>query len=211
MAKLLPFFFIGIFFAACGSRGGVFGDDVIFHDEFVGGQMAEWQLEGDALGQSSVVNEQLLIDLKESNLMQFAALPAPTFQDFILEVDAQQVSGDLSNSYGVLFRMQDPNQFYRFEITGDGKYMFERRNGDGSWTRFVRDWTESAAIEQGHRATNRIRIEAIGPSLTVYVNNTLVQQVTDNGYAAGQIALDAGTFGFPEMQAAFDNLVVKQP
>jgi len=143
--------------------------------------------------------------------MQFAMLPSQTFQDFILEVEARQVSGDLSNSYGVLFRMQDPTQFYRFEITGDGKYMFERRNGDGSWTRFVRDWTASPAIEQGHNVTNRIRIEAVGPSLSVFVNDTLLQQVNDNAYAAGQIALDAGTFGFPEMQAAFDNVVVKQP
>lgn len=197
--------------AACGAADGPFAENVIFHEEFVGGQMAEWQLEGDAQGQSSVVNEQLLIDLKASNLMQFVALPSQTFQDFVLEVDARQVNGDLSNSYGVLFRMQDPNRFYRFELTGDGKYMFERRNGDGSWTRFVRDWTESPAIEQGYNATNRIRIEALGPTMTIFVNDTLVQQVTDDGYASGQIALDAGTFGFPEMQASFDNVVVTQP
>lgn len=198
--------------AACsGGDDGVLGENVLFQETFVSGEMADWQLEGDALGQSSVVNEQLLIELKESNLAQFVTLPEPTFQDFVLEVDARLVGGDLSNSYGVLFRMQDPTQFYRFEMTGDGKYMFERRNQDGSWTRFVRDWTDSPAIQQGHNVVNQVRIEAVGPSLSVFVNDTLVQQVTDDGFLSGQIGLDAGTFGFPTVQAAFDNVVVKQP
>jgi hypothetical protein len=210
MAKFGSLLFL-LLLAACAAVPGSLPENVIFHEEFVGGQMADWQLEGDAQGQSSVVNEQLLIDLKESNLMQFVALPSQTFQDFILEVDARQVNGDLSNSYGVLFRMQDPTRFYRFELTGDGKYMFERRNEDGSWTRFVQDWTESPAIEQGFNANNRLRIEAIGPMIAIFVNDTLLQQVTDDGYGSGQIALDAGTFGFPEMQAIFDNVVVSQP
>jgi hypothetical protein len=205
-------FLLGVLLTACSGIGeGAFGADVLFHEEFVPGQMADWQLEGDTFGQTSIANEQMLIDLNESNIMQFATLPAPTFQDFVLELEARQVNGDLANSYGVLFRMQDPAQFYRFEITGNGRYMFERRNGDGTWTRFVRDWTESPAIAQGHNEVNHIRIEAIGPSLSVFVNDTLVQQVNDSGYGNGQIALDAGTFGSPEMQAAFDNVVVKTP
>lgn len=187
------------------------GEDILFHDEFVAGQMGQWQLEGDTLGRSSIVNEQLFIDLNESNVMQFSTLSEQNFQDFILEVKGRQVQGDLANSYGVLFRMQDPNRFYRFEITGNGFYMLERRNGDGSWTRFVQDWTASEAIQTGHNALNSLRVEAVGPLISVFVNDTLVQQVSDDLYPAGQIALDAGTFGSPLMQAAFDNVVIRQP
>jgi hypothetical protein len=197
---------------ACSQAGsGVTGEDVLFQDQFVAGQMGPWVLEGDALGRSSVINEQLLLDLNASNIMQFVTLPQPTFQDFVLEVEARPLVGDPANSYGVLFRMQDTSRFYRFELTGYGAYMFERHNADGTWTRFVDDWTSHPAIQPGQNAVNRIRIEAIGPSLTAYVNDTLVQQVNDATYAAGQIALDAGTFGDPTMQVAFDNVIIRQP
>jgi hypothetical protein len=184
---------------------------VLFHEEFVAGQIGPWQMEGDALGRTSVINEQLVLDLNAPNIMQFASLPQPTFQDFVLEVEARPLSGGQSNSYGVLFRLQDPNQFYRFELTADGKYMLERRNADGTWTRFVKDWTAHEAIQPGTNVTNHIRVEAVGPAISVYVNDTLVQQVNDSSYASGQIALDAGTFGESIMQVAFDNVVVRLP
>lgn len=196
---------------SCSRLGGEADANLLFQDQFVGGEMGPWVLEGDALGRSSVVNEQLLLDLSAANIMQFVTLPEPTFTDFVLEVDARPLAGDPANSYGVLFRMQDTARFYRFELTGNGAYIFERRNGDGTWTRFVDDWTPHPAILSGSNVVNRIRIEAVGPNLAVYVNDTLVQQVTDATYAAGQIALDAGTFGDPTMQVAFDNVVVREP
>ncbi|HUM72471.1 MAG TPA: hypothetical protein PLK31_26905, partial [Chloroflexota bacterium] len=127
--------------------GGAVDANVLFQDQFVGGQIGPWVLEGDALGRSSVVNEQLLLDLNTANIMQFVTLPEPTFTDFVLEVEARPLQGDPANSYGVLFRMQDTARFYRFELTGGGAYIFERRNGDGTWTRFVDDWTAHPAIK----------------------------------------------------------------
>ncbi|MCP4361517.1 MAG: DUF1080 domain-containing protein [Chloroflexi bacterium] len=197
---------------ACGNGvAGKVGADLLFREEFVPGQTARWEIEGDDLGHTAVLNEQLVINLEAPNILQYSALTDQSFQDFILEVDARQVSGELSNSYGVLFRMQGPSQFYRLEITGEGNYVLERRNADGSWTRFVDEWTPSEAIKQGYNVTNRIRIEANGAQVSAYVNGVLVGQFNDATYTAGQIGLDAGTFGSPEMQAAFDNVVVWQP
>ncbi len=188
-----------------------FGENVIFHDEFVLGQMADWQVEGDAQGRTTVVNEQLMVELNAPNMMQFSSLPEQSYDNFIFEVDARQLAGDPGNTYGVLFRMQDAAQFYRFELTGDGLYMVERRNADGTWTRFVDDWMESSAIAQGINARNRIRIEAIGNNFSAFVNDQLVHQFVDDAYASGSIGLDAGTFVQPHTQAVFDNVVVRTP
>ena len=47
------------------------------------------------------------------------------YSDFILEVDATQVSGPDNNTYGVIFRYGlDANEFYTFLISGDGFYVF---------------------------------------------------------------------------------------
>jgi hypothetical protein len=140
--------------------------------------------------------------------MQFATLQQQTFSDFVLEIDAQQTSGNPDSSYGVLFRMQDDSQFYRFEITADGHFMLERRNGDGTWTRMLPDWTQSAAINQGINVVNRLKIIASGSQISIYANDVLLQQVSDPTYTTGTIGLDAGSFGDANLQVAFDNLVV---
>jgi hypothetical protein len=165
-------------------------------------------LEGDDLGSTAVVNEQMVIAVKTPNTLQFTTLQEQAFSDFVLEVDARQASGSPDSSYGVLFRMQDNDQFYRFEITGDGHFMLERRNSDGSWTRLSPDWTASAAINQGLNVVNRLKIIASGSQITIYANDVLLQQVSDSTYGSGAIGLDAGSFGDNNLQVAFDNLVV---
>jgi 3-keto-disaccharide hydrolase len=200
--------------AACADAAGVPGSqgaDVIFADGFVAGEMGNWLIEGDNAGQTAVINEQLVIELFDNNIMQFSTLPDYTFDNFILEVDARLLQGDVGNSYGVLFRMQDSSRFYRFEITGEGLFMVERRDGDAGWTRFVDDWTESPAINQGLNSLNRLKVEARGQSVALYVNDVLLYQFTDTMYASGMIGLDAGTFVQPQAQVAFDNVVVRRP
>jgi hypothetical protein len=108
-----------------------------------------WLLEGDAVGRSLILNEQLVIQIDAPNTMQYATLNEPTFSDFVLEVDARLLSGPEESSYGIIFRQDEDGRFYRFQITGTGFYVLERRNGDGSWTRLTDGWTESEAIYQG--------------------------------------------------------------
>lgn len=200
-----------LFLVACGRQTGTTADNLLFSDAFVAGESGDWLIEGDANGRSHISNQQLILELNASNIMQFTTLQEVTLQDFILDVEARPLSGDLGNSYGVLFRMQDSQRFYRFELTADGKYMLERRNGDGSWTRFIPDWTAHPAIVPGHSNKNQIRIEAIGAVMSAYVNDVLIIQITDNSYSSGQIALDAGTFIAPNMEVAFDNVHIYQP
>ena len=199
------------FLAAC--DGSVPGTDpnLLFSDNFAPGEVGDWQIEGDAAGQTTLLNENLVIEIHEPNLMQFSTLTTPGFTDFVLEVDARQLQGDLQSSFGILFRMQNPNQFYRYEITGNGMYMLERHNGDGTWSRFVEDWQETAAIKQGVNQVNRLKVTAIGPNISIFVNDTLLFQAADSAYTSGTIALDAGTFTQPGLQVAFDNLKVRQP
>lgn len=195
---------------ACGGEGEN-ATDVLFQDGFVTGETGSWLIEGDELARTAVLNEQLIIAIDAPNLMQFTTLSQPSFADFVLQVDASQTAGDLESSYGLLFRMQSPTQFYRFDITSNGLYLVERRHADGSWARLMPEWTESAAINQGLNAPNTLKVVAVGPSLAFYVNDTLLLETTDNTYGAGTIALDAGTFGKPGTQVVFDNVVIKQP
>jgi hypothetical protein len=198
--------------AACAGRPPtIIEENVLFRDEFAAGQTGSWVLEADEAGRTAIVNEQLLIEINAPHTLQFATLAEPTFADFVVEVEARQLAGDSESSFGLLLRMQNGVEFYRFEITGSGLYIIERRHSDGAWTRLIEDWTESSLINQGLNAPNRLRVAAMGPLLSFYVNDLLLQEVTDATYAAGTIGLDAGTFNQANLQVAFDNLVVRRP
>lgn len=193
-----------------GNEGGsgtpVPGSD--FHDSFVPGQTGKWLLEQDEAGSTAIVNEQLVITIASPNTIQYATLNDKVFSDFDLEVDVAQHSGPPDSSYGVIFRMQDGQQFYRFDITGSGLFMVERRDSDGTWTRLVPDWTSTSAINQGMNVPNRLKVLAVGSILAFYVNDVLLVQVDDPAYTGGAVALDAGTFGGGNLQVSFDNLKI---
>lgn len=197
--------------SGCALMGGGGDQETLFADEFTVGQTGNWLLEGDSVAQATIRDGQLFIDVNGPNVAQFATLQEPTLGDFVVEVDATQLAGNPESSYGLLFRLQSPNAFYRFEITSSGLYIVERRDPAGAWTRLVEEWTSAPAVQTGLNAVNRLKVEAAGSNLSVYVNDQLLRQLTDATYTAGNIALDAGTFGQAGLQVAFDNLVVWKP
>ena len=201
----------------CGGRPllpqgqGVLGEQnagANFAEAFVAGQTGKWLIEQDTLGSTAIVNEQLLITVAAPNTVQYSTLQEKVYGDFALEVDVTQVAGPPESSYGVLFRVEDEQQFYRFDITGNGLFIVERHNGDGTWTRLVQEWTPASALNQGLNVTNRLRVLASGQSLTFYANDVLLTQVNDATYADGLMCLDAGTCGGSNLQVAFDNLTI---
>jgi len=187
------------------------GPKPIFHDEFVQGYTGSWTLENDELGSTVIVPEQLLIELNAANLVQYTMLKEPAFSDFELEVEAQLVNGSPSSSYGILFRMQGPEEFYRFAITGNGMYLLERHDPFGVRHNFVGDWRDTVAINQGVGVTNILKVVANGSNIAIYVNDILLEEVSDENYRSGNIALDAGTFDGSGTLVSFDNLSVFPP
>ena len=181
---------------------------VLFRDQFVAGQTGNWHLEQDEVSSVEIANEQLLVNINQSDTVQFATLLDPEFSDFVVEVDGRQRAGAPDSSYGILFRVQDSERFYRFSITANGLYVIERHDADGTWTRLIPEWLPSDAINQGLNVANRLKVIANGPEITVYVNDILLQQVSDSTYPTGNIALSAGTFGNGSLQVSFDDLVV---
>lgn len=208
----LALFWLTLLLTSCGGSEGEASlpDDVIFQDQFVPGETGAWRLEGDEVGRTAVIDQQLVITINQPSTMQYAALAEPLFTNFSLEVEARQIAGNPESSFGVLVRLLESGQFYRFDITGSGHYMVERYNADGSWSQYLEDWTASPAINQGLNTVNRLKVIANGPALSFYANDALLHEILDNSTAPGAIALDAGTFGSGGLQVAFDNVVVRE-
>lgn len=185
--------------------------DILFSDSFTAGSTGPWLLENDQQGQTVIADGRLVIALDALNLVQYTALGDLNFSDFTLTVQVSQTAGDPNSSYGLLWRMNGPNQFYRFEINSAGLYLVERRNSDGTIGDLSVGWQPSAALLTGLNTTNHLRLEAIGSQMKFYVNDQLIDEIADSTYLQGAIALDAGTFSEGGLQVMFDNLVIAKP
>ncbi len=126
-----------------------------------------------------------------------------SYGDFYLEVDTAHLAGGLDNVIGVVFRLQDEQNFYLFAISSDGTFTLGKYVRD-RWQPLV-DWKSARAIEAGEGSENRIGLLAVGDQVVLLVNNEELARAQDNEFARGQIALLAGS-NQESVTVAFDNV-----
>ena len=127
-----------------------------------------------------------------------------SFTDFAIEVEATLERGSDKSDYGIIFRRVDDANFYRFAITSEGNYKFDKWQ-NSKWAD-ISPSTHSGAIHTG-KATNIIKAECNGDKFTLYVNGIKLGEYADNSFASGNIGLQAGS-SEGIVQASFDNLKV---
>ena len=176
----------------------VYEDD--FSDSFGG-----WDDAFDAYTTKQYGNNRYQIEVSTSNLIAWG-LANRDVADFDLEVEARQEGGGETNSFGLLFRLQDRDNFYRFDISSDGFFLMSKFI-DGQWTTLV-DWTASPHISQ---ETNLIGVSAIGPEIRLKANGQVLTTVTDDSLSHGNFGFFASTFNDPYMWVSYDNLKLSIP
>jgi hypothetical protein len=137
------------------------------------------------------------------------ANPGQYFTDVSVETDATLVSGTEDNDIGVICRYQDVSNFYFAVIASDGYYGIGKV-ADGSQA-YITDGLPSTSLVNNGNSTNHIRFDCVGSSLSLYINGTLAETVTDSDFSAGDVGLMAGTFDTAGVVISFDNFVVYQP
>jgi hypothetical protein len=158
-----------------------------------------------------VENGQFMMRVPTPSYVGWTECTNVEYTDFIMEVDATQVSGPDNNAYGVIFRYGlESDEFYAFIISGDGYYAFSVDGANHTDPEFLVEWTESSAISKGMQ-TNRIKVSAVGSSMKYYVNDQLLGEVQDARFTTGTIGFFAGTVDEGNVQIAFDNLRISEP
>ncbi len=171
----------------------VYEDD--FSDSFGG-----WDDASDTHTSKQYGNNRYQIEVRTSNLIAWG-LSNRVVGDFDLEVEARREDGGETNSYGLLFHFQDRNNFYRYDISGDGFYLLSKFI-DGEWVTLV-DWTASPHISPD---TNLIGVSVIGSEITLKANGQVLTTTTDDSLKTGTFGFFASTFNEPYMWVSYDNL-----
>ncbi len=123
-----------------------------------------------------------------------------------IEVDTTFDHGPIESAVGLIFRYQDQDNFCFFSVAADGTYNLEMYENNEVQT--LIDWTDSPEIE-GKGQLNRLRVETEGDRIRLYVNDKLLDEVSDDTFTEGSIALAVNTFDEGDAAFLFDNLVVR--
>lgn len=137
-----------------------------------------------------------------------------TYADVIIEVEAEQLSGDDDNLYGVGCRLSETapgkQSGYVFLISGDGHFAIGELKDQILTFEGLRPWRQTGAIRQG-AAANTLRAACLGTTLALSVNGEAVGSVEDSTYrGAGQVAFFAGAAAGRAITVAFDNLTLRE-
>lgn len=207
-----------VWLSSCGEIPALIGNEALLVDSFTPGETANWLLENDGLGENRLEDGRLFIKIEQPYTVQYATLRSPEYINYAAEVEVTQVSGSLNSSYGMLFRLTEEEGFYRFAITGDGFYIFEKYVvSTGQWERYPGgdgadgDWVESPAILQGLGQVNRLKVTVTDSRFAIAINGFEVGRYQDVDFVRGALALSAGTFSQPDLEVAFDNLILTRP
>lgn len=189
--------------------------NVLFQDDF-SNSSSGWDQYSDADGITNYANGTYQITVNKTNFTFWAnpgledTLPA----DLRVEVDATKAGGPDYNDFGVICRYKNTNgnaSFYEFIITSDGYAGIVQVSnnsqvvisGDGKLEPFD-------AINQGS-ATNHIKAECIGNTLSLYANNAMLSSVNDNFLTDGDVGLLASSYDESGVNIQFDNFIVTRP
>lgn len=208
--------------------------EVMFVSAF-DGLLDDWQTYDDGQLAAQPVDGALRLSVNAPQRAPFSAA-TPYLGDFDLRVTATAVDGPLNNGYGVIFRMQDADNYYQFLTSSDGYYQVERAvNGN---VRVLSIWIPSEIVNQGMGAANDVRVVARGDQFRFFINGQpallcipdapdalstyddlageciggqMLDTLTDSSHATGRVGVVAQSFDEPGVVVDFDNLVVSAP
>jgi hypothetical protein len=181
---------------------------VLFSDDF-SASTSGWNQVSAASGESIYLDGAYRIFVNEPNV-DIWSKPGKSFQDVRVEVDAYKVGGERDNRFGVICRAVDDDSFYIFIISSDGYYGIGLIDGQAYQLIGMEALQPSEAIRLGS-ASNHIRADCVGDTLTLTVNGVQLAQVQDSRFPSGDVGLIAGTYNTPGTDIRFDDFVVYQP
>jgi len=184
---------------------------ILFQDDF-SDVNSGWDRATNEYGVTDYVNGGYRINIIQAD-SYFFANPYKTFQnDVRIEVDATKAGGPDDNAFGVQCRYQDVDNYYFFYISSDG---YAGIGIDQAGTKTIISSADGnmvsvSGINQG-AATNHLRADRIGSTLTLFVNGTQIATTTDSTFNGGDVGLVGKTFSIAGTDIMFDNFFVYKP
>ncbi len=183
--------------------------NILFSDNFTD-TSKKWDQVTEATRSTGYYNGAYRITVNDVNSDVWANPTKENFTDTRIEVDATKNGGPDDNDLGIICRYTGVDKFYYGVISSDGYDGIMKMTASGGTPVGGDKMGQTDLVTKG-AASNHIRFDCVGSTLTLYVNGTQVDQHTDTDYTAGNVGLIAGTFSATGTDILFDNFIVYKP
>ena len=178
-----------------------------FEDDFQ--QPGNWDLgKEDSLQRKIIANGWLSVTVKLADRFVVAYRPQ-SVPDAYIQVSATAPACHTRDRYGVIFRVEDGENYYLFDVDCDGRFRLAKMEA-GTLTSLV-DWTANAAIHAGGGSANDLTVRAVGSNLAISANGISLAKVTDSTFSLGGFGFSVGSGLTVPYTAAFNVLRVWEP
>ena len=167
-----------------------------------------WQWHGD--GAATITDTGYQLHLSQPGQQAWAipthgtqAAAVQPVDDFDLELDIHALTPSADDGYGLLYRYQNPDNFYLFAVGSDGYYTIAVLQ-EGTLVP-LRDWQQWPHVHRG-AAANRLRVRCKASTCRFYINGEFTAEVTDDTFLAGGIGLWGQTFSGTALEVVFEEM-----
>lgn len=150
---------------------------------------------------------QIILNVPDTNNYLWTTL-STEYDNIDFQVEGEKLGGPDDNSFGVIFRFQDSDNYYTYEVSSDGFYVVNKF-ADKTWTQLI-EWSSSPLIKTGYDK-NQIAVEMMGNHYSFFINGVQVDSITDDTFSGGRIGLIASSYSEPDVSVGFDNVLVRAP
>jgi LPXTG-motif cell wall-anchored protein len=150
------------------------------------------------------------IRLVNNNDTRWVVLPNQTYGPATFQLELWDNSDDLAAGrmqQGLILRVQDESHFYAVLIDPrKGEYAVRKLDGPNAWTDLIA--AKVSPLVKRRDAHNQLRVDAVGDTVTIYLNGERLDSFTDESYARGGVGLIAKNVDAITPHLHFDNLMI---
>ena len=184
-----------------------FAGNVILQDDFT--NPALWLSGEFEAGTIAYGKDELDLAISEERGSLTSWRMDPVLSDFYLEITLAPSMCLNNDNFGVLFRVSDASNFYRYIQSCTGQLRLERLKGGVG--QVLHDWSASAQALPNTNGTYKLGIWVKGSDLRFYIDDVFQFSVKDASLTSGGLGLYARSMGTNPVTVAFSNLVIYQP
>lgn len=178
---------------------------ILLEDDFSTADM--WTLSSKSDGGVALSKNELTIAIKENKAYFFSIREEPVLSDFYLEINASPNLCKGTDEYGLLLRVTDTGDYYRFSLSCDSQVRLDRVIG--STASSPQPWLLSGDVPPGAPSISRLGVRAEGNEMRFFVNGQHQFTVVDPLLPKGRIGVFARSTGANAVTINFSNLVIR--
>ena len=184
--------------------------DTLYKEEFTSADTG-WDQYEDVAGNLTEYSQGTYRIFVNEPVVDIIGTPGVSYKDVSIKVSSQYLAGPEDNTFGIVCRFQDVDNYYEFLISTDGYYGIGKMvGGEFAWLG-NEQMLASEFIHTGSK-TNQMQAVCKKDTLSLSVNGHQLLKVQDTDLSsAGDFGLIVGSFEETGVDISFDHLTVTKP